>query len=331
MSDGIKEWKALYNFHTSPFHPHLKAIVNCIWAHRDWKSLKATVSQATIASECGFGKGVSFQSGVSSVKKYVKLAADLGFFTITPGKSKRDCTTYAFDLSAQIWQQNWTKQELAAKSAAAIPSPGRGSRTFQTPSPSQGSDPSPSQPQIRRRVDHLRSFSSKQSSSWDLDDCLEETLFQPPSGQEAGLILVRTDRPIKLPAWLAMQGLGDKIPVLDRPILREMAGIGDWMVTPANEEDVWRAAWELIDKPAKDTAREVEHQRKIREAALAELEGLKPTLIDWLLDYEDCDDYLTGLRKRLTEWSAKPDQQRAVSPFSPAQWNCLFKNYREAT
>lgn len=128
MTDDLQEWEALYHFHCSPFHPFLKAVVGCIWVHRDWDTLTSCPSQSTIGEECGLGR--------TAVKKYVSLAHELGLFGVTTvgavdfkarfptlakyAKSRQRYSIYTFDLAADIWQERWTKDELAAKHPGAI-------------------------------------------------------------------------------------------------------------------------------------------------------------------------------------------------------------------
>jgi hypothetical protein len=138
VTDDIQEWKALYNFHCSPFHPFIKAVVGCIWAHRDWESLTACPSQTTIAEECNLSR--------RTVTKYVGIIARLGLATpLTIGatqlkadypalakyaKSSHRYTVYRFDLSNEIWSQRWTKDELAAKEKEAVQLNSRHRRAF---------------------------------------------------------------------------------------------------------------------------------------------------------------------------------------------------------
>ncbi len=111
MANEFEEWRALYNFNTSPYYPTLKAILQCVWAHRDWDSLTACPSQTTIAEECNLSR--------RTVTKYVGIIARLGLarpFTIGATQLKADYpalakyaksshryTVYRFDLSSEIW------------------------------------------------------------------------------------------------------------------------------------------------------------------------------------------------------------------------------------
>ena len=161
VTDELQEWKALYNFHCSPFHPFIKAIFECVWAHRDWDTFTSCPSQSTIGTECGFSR--------TTVKKYVSIAHGLGLFGITTmgatefqsnypalakfAKSKQQYSIYAFDLTADIWQQPWTREELAVKNPAAVLSTGsrrrpvsrdaHGKLNGSSPRPINGSSPRP--------------------------------------------------------------------------------------------------------------------------------------------------------------------------------------------
>ena len=128
MTDELSEWKALFNFHCSPFHPIIKAVVGCVWAHRDWDTFTSCPSQSTIGSECGFGR--------TAVKKYISIAHQLGLFDVVTigatdfksqypmlgkfAKSRQRYSIYSFDLAADIWQQQWTREELANRNPAAV-------------------------------------------------------------------------------------------------------------------------------------------------------------------------------------------------------------------
>lgn len=126
--EPIEDWRAMLNLSRSPFHPTLKAIIFCIFHSRDWESQQSCVSQSTIADSCGVDR--------RTVKRWIPVAEELGFFTIDVlgghdfrqvyprlakfAKEHQRYTVYSFDFGSAIWQEMWTYEELCRKHPQAV-------------------------------------------------------------------------------------------------------------------------------------------------------------------------------------------------------------------
>jgi hypothetical protein len=342
VADDLKEWKCLYNFHTSPFHPYLKAFIGSIWVHRNWKTQQAVVSQSTIAEECGFGNGKTRMSGISTVRKYAKLAVDLGLCIVTPGKSLLDCTTYTFDLSAEIWQQRWSRDELQARAKGSTPVPSRGSSKFQTPAPSRRRDPVPSRGSSPHRVADKLSSSSEHLSSCHLDKCSEETVVPPPSAatssqarpasqaEEASLrssqqrVFPGESKPTRVPDMLVGWGFDDDlIPSLWRTDLGEQAGITAGSIVPHSRQlTLWNICNDFVIRQ-----QELRREEGERQKASKELRH-RQACLSWLLG---CDEFksrrLQGLQNGVNRWIQEGGN--GEPPMTDADWSYLKQMVKE--